>query len=163
MNFCQEIDSYDISVEDDDTVGDILLARWTFLSFSLVQICAEISQEIDGKRPMRLISLLHVGSKALLSTEQYQSVEELFGWFEISVDNLVNQYEASGDELFCHCTCALNCAKALNKCKKFHKARDTGNRGVSQQKRCSIPAGQVELSQHRDNFTFSWHYSEFHG
>ena len=26
-----------------------------------------------------------------------------------------------------------------------------------------LPAGQVELSQHRDNFTFSWHYSEFHG
>ena len=33
----------------------------------------------------------------------------------------------------------------------------------TKKKRCSIPAGQVELSQHRDNFTFSWHYSEFHG
>ena len=28
---------------------------------------------------------------------------------------------------------------------------------------CSIPAGQVELSEHRDNFTYPWHYSEFHG
>ena len=33
----------------------------------------------------------------------------------------------------------------------------------TKKKRCSIPAGQVELSEHRDDFTYSWHYSEFHG
>ena len=122
MKFRQEIDSYDISVEDDDTVKDILSARWTFLSFNLVQICAEISQQINGKRPMSLISLLHVGGKALLATEQYQSVEDLFLRFSISVDDLVNQYEASGDELFCHC--ALNCVKAFARCKNSYTARD---------------------------------------
>ena len=37
------------------------------------------------------------------------------------------------------------------------------NCGVSQQKkRFSILARQVELSEHRDNFTYSWH-SELHG
>ena len=123
MKFHLEIDSFDLTFEDDDTVGDILFARWAFLPVNLVQICADISRQIDapGKRPRRLITLLHVGGKALLATKQPSSVEPLFLRFGISVNYLIGQFEASEDELFCRC--ALTIVEAKIFCKDFRQSR----------------------------------------
>ena len=120
--FRREIESYDLNLEDDETVRDILSARWKFLEFNSVQIFADISRQNEKRPEMCLITLLHLGGEALLATWQHQSVEELYQWFGISVNYLIGQFEENADERFCHC--ALTYAKAISSCEKFRQSCD---------------------------------------
>ena len=119
--FQGEIESFDFDIEDDDTVRRILFARWTFGYCNLTQVCSDISKLVRRKRweGAQLVSLLCCGGKALLTTRQHGSTEELFARFGLTVSDLVGKFETERNEIFC--SAALVVTVAFCKCRQFIK------------------------------------------
>ena len=121
--FQGEIEACDIAFEDDDTVRSILFSRWTFGCCSLAQVCSDISKQVCGKQSddAKLVALLCCGGKALVTTKQHASTEDLFMRFGLTVNDLVSKFETERNEIFC--SAALVITLAFGKCKQFIKAR----------------------------------------
>ena len=120
-NSLEEMRLYDLASGDEETVYEVLNARWTIYRYPFFLISSDISRQLSMSKSTNLISLLYCGASILLKRGETDDILTLFSYYQFSPDTLVSHFDRTGDEYFCRS--ALTCVLALSSCKGFQAGR----------------------------------------
>ena len=110
---------------DPEAVYESLTAYWSFFPCEdhLGQILLDIHQYTSNSHSLDFKRLLCCGAGALLWTNSFRQVLQLYDTFGFTPENLTQSFSREGDEIFA--SCALRCAAALMNDGDYPRAKRT--------------------------------------